>query len=168
MRRLINLFLVAVLAFSALPVNAEGMRVYNNAHRPYRLIAKQYAANANDFPTVDPSPGGTPLPVTDALGQAPADGVVTLTVYAGFTAPVTLTCYYWQADGVTVANSGWIRASNTAANYSAAIDSNYAQVSFSVPGNSQFLVMSSAAVTGLVYCSAPASAFNPSSSVAGY
>lgn len=169
MRRLLNLSLAAVLALSSfVPANAEGMRIFNNAHRPYRLLAKQYATNANVFPIVDPSPAGTPLLLSNAMGLAPSDGVVTFTLDAGWTAPITLTAYYWQADGVTPANACWVRASNVASAYSASVDTNYAQISFSVPGNTPFIVVSSAAVTGFVYCSAPAAPQNPASSVAGY
>lgn len=169
MRRLLNSILVLLLAVSTVaPCYAEGTRVFNNAHRPYRLLAKQYATNANVFPIVDPSPAGTPLALSNAMGLAPVDGVVTVQLNAGFTAPITLTVYYWCNDAVTPANSAWVRAANVAATYSASVDSNYASVSFSTPGNTPFIIESSAAVTGLVYCSAPADVNNKASSVAGY
>lgn len=168
MRKLLGLLAAFALLLTALPANAEGTRVFNNAHRPYRLLAKQYSTGANVFPTADPSPAGTPLALTNAMGFSPVDGVVTLALEAGFTAPVTLTAYYWQYDEKATGTAGWVRASNIAANYQAAVDSTYASVSFSVPGNTPFIVSSSAADTGNVYCSAPADTHNLGSSATGY
>lgn len=168
MKRLIALLMLLATMLVAIPANAEGTRVFNNAHRPYRLMAKQYATGANVFPTADPSPDGTPLALTNAMGLSPVDGVVSVQLDSGFTAPVSLTAFYWSADSVTVSNSCWVRASNVSTTYTASVDSHYASVSFSVPGNTPWLIQSSAAVTGLVYSSTPAYSANLGSSVAGY
>lgn len=172
MRKFLAFFLAAVV-FVGLPsftpqAYGMGSRVYNSAYRPYRLLAKQYAAGANVFPTADPSPAGTPLTLSNAMGTASNDGVVTLCLDAGFTAPITLTCYYWQQDAVTPSNACWIRAAGSAALYAFAVDTNYASVSFSIPPNAPFIVSADKADTGKVYCSAPADPNNPTSTAPGY
>src|ERR1017187_941518 len=99
MKRLIaNILLAVFLSFFQVAADATGQRVFNAPRRPSRLLATQFASNANVFTLVDPSPDGTPLTLTSATGISQIDGSVTVALCSGFTAPVSLTCYYWQQD----------------------------------------------------------------------
>ena len=159
-------FVVACMVFvsgmlwCAVPVNADAVRVFTASNTPRRKLAKQFSAGANVFATADPSPAGTPLTITSATGIAGSDGSVVLTFLAGFTAPITITVYYWNQDLVNTSNSCWVRLGNEAAAYSATIDSNYVSVPFALPVNAPFLVRTSAAVTGDVYTDARAHSSN--------
>lgn len=134
------------------PGDASAGRVNSNvASRPKYLLSLQFGSGANNFTTVDPSPDGTPLTESSATGRTQSSGVVTVELTTGFTAPVTLTAYYWIKDPVTVANSHWTRCGPASAVYSISVDSHYATATFACPPNTPFLIRSSAAITGNVY-----------------
>lgn len=139
----------------------------NVASRPKYLLSLQFASNANNFPTADPSPDGTPLTETSATGRTQSSGIVTVELTGGFTAPVTLTAYYWVKDSVTAANSHWSRLGPAAASYAVAMDSHYTTATFVCPPNTPFLITSSAAITGNVYIDCIADPLN-SNRPAGY
>lgn len=167
-----TLFVVLLYSVILAPfAHATGTRVFNSPVRPYRKLAKQFASNANVFTIVNPDKDGTPLAVTSCTGRSGMDGTVTVSLQAGFTAPVTLTCFFWQQDNVTPANAGWTRlgpvASGGANNYTQAVDSHYASVAFAIPENTDFLIMSNAAITGNVYTDGLVSP-NNANSAAGF
>lgn len=169
------LFIFACIIAAAIPWMpswATGTRTFNAPVRPQRLLAKQFAAGANNFTLVDPTPDGTPLTLTSATGKSRMDGSATLTMTNGFTAPVTLTAFTWQLDNVTPANSCWVRVapvvSGGANNYTQSVDAHYTTVGFVLPENTPFLIMSSAAVTGNVYTDATYDANNQNSASAAY
>lgn len=173
---------LSIVAVFALCVTAElqltqsqteaATRTYNSPVRPWRRLAKQFAAGANVFTIVDPTPDGTPLALTNATGKSTGDGSVTVSLTTGYTAPVTVTVYFWQYDSVTPANSCWVRlapvASSGQSNYAQVIDSHYAQFQFSIAENTPFLIQSSAAITGNVYTDSIADLNNTGSSAAGF
>ena len=167
--KLIALFLAFVFCFVATPSFAQ-VRTFNAPRRPLRLLTKQFAANANVFTIVDPSKAGTPLTLTSATGRSNMDGSVTISMQAGFTAPITLSFYIWQQDSVTPANAGWTRLGNAAtgtSSYSVTLDNNYTLATVVIPENTDFIVLSSTAVTGNVYTDSIASPSNLNT-VAGY
>lgn len=167
MKRLLSIIAAVLVSVgSCLPSRADATRTSSWGNRPYRRLATQFAGNV--FVTADPSPAGTPLTLTSATGIGGPDGTVSIGMGAGFTAPVTLTVYYWQLDSVVPANSCWQRLGPAAANYSTAIDTNYASVTFTVPAGTPFLIRSSAAVTGNVYTDARAAFENNNSAATGY
>lgn len=172
MRKICTLLLVVLIYMvSTIPSFASGTRTYNAPVKPFRKLAKQFNGSADVFPTADPSPAGTPLTLTSATGMSGQDGSVTLTFYAGFTAPMTITAYQWQYDNVTPANSGWVRVAPAATGtdcYSKAIDTNYAIVQFSIDPNTPFLIRADQSVTGSVYVDAPAHPSNTGSTATGY
>lgn len=173
MFKYITLLLGSMLAITcAANYSDAATRTYNSPVRPQRLLAKQFASNANNFTLVDPTPDGTPLTLTSATGRSKMDGSVTIALTGGFTAPVTLTAFYWVLDNVTPANSHWSRlgpvASGGQSNYTQAIDSHYATFMFSIPENTPFIIMSSAAVTGNVFTDSVIEPTNNNSASAGY
>ncbi|MDE1971392.1 MAG: hypothetical protein KGI50_07505 [Patescibacteria group bacterium] len=156
MRRLILALAASLALFSSVAIAAPytfdkvaGRVVSNTCARPRRLLNAQFAGNM--FPTADPSPDGTPLTETSATGVSSNVGTVTLGFTNGFTAPITVTAYYWNADPVTPANSCWVRLGASSTAYSTTVDTHYASVSFSIPEYTPFLIRTSAAVTGNVY-----------------
>lgn len=166
MRKLIALFLL--LACFMLPSAMAGERVNSNlVRRPVRLLTKQFSAGANVFTTADPSLAGSALTLTSATGDSSNDGIVTVALNAGFTAPITLTVYFWLNDPVTPANSGWVRLGGTSQVYSTSVDTNYSSVSFAIPEFTPFLIRSSAAITGNVYVDAQKNT-NNNNSAAGF
>lgn len=155
MRKLLTLlfalsFIAPCFALESRPLDAGNVNS-NIPARPWRLLNKQFAANANVFCTADPSAGGTPLTETSATGITGSSGTVAVALNAGFTAPVTLTIYYWCRDAVTGANSGWVRLGANAAQYAVAVDTNYATVVFTAPPYTPYIIESGAAITGKVY-----------------
>ena len=140
MRRLAALAIAIGLVFAAVfPVAAS-------PEYPYRKLAKQFSTNTNVFCTADPSPDGTPLTLSSATGDDAGHGMVTVLLTNGFTAPITLTAYYWHR-----AKQVWVRVAPSTAGYSMLVDSHYTQWEFPLPAGSPFIIMSSAAVTGDVY-----------------
>lgn len=158
--------------FTDIPQAGAATRTFNSPVRPWRKLAKQFASNANVFTIVDPTPDGTPLSLSNATGKSTGDGSVTVSLESGFTAPLTVTVFFWQIDSVTPANSCWVRlapvASAGQSNYTQSVDSHYAQFQFSIPENTPFLIMSGTAVTGNVYTDSIADLNNPGSSAAGF
>lgn len=154
------------------PEAEAATRTFNSPVRPWRRLAKQFAAGANVFTTTDPTPAGTPLTLANATGKSTGDGSVTIGLQAGFTAPITFTIYYWQYDSVTPANACWVRLAPVASSgqsvYQQTVDSNYASFMFQIPENTPFLIQSSAAVTGNVYTDSFADKNNPGSSATGF
>lgn len=169
MKRLIALlfaFLLCCPAFAAGPLSGT-TQVGNWPSQPTRLLAKQFVSSANVFGQVDPSPAGTPLTLTSATGDSKPNGSVTLSLGAGFTAPLALTIYVWQVD---VGGSGlacWTRISNAAAGYTVTADSNYTTVTFTITPSTPFFVLANKAVTGNVYTDSSADP-NNANSQAGY
>lgn len=133
-----------------------------------RKLALQFNTNSEVFTTTNPDLGGTPLTLTSATGISPANGLVLISMGAGFTAPVTLTAFTWQVDNVTSANAGWRRISPDAGGYSQAVDAHYTNVALAVPPNTPFLIMSSGAVTGNVYVNCKAHPSNNNTASGGY
>lgn len=151
------------------PAMSQGIasRVYNAPRNPRRLLTKQFSAGANVFTTVDPSPSGTPLTITSATGDANADGSASIAFQAGFTPPLAVTVYYWQADAVTPANSCWTRLGSAAAQYTTSVDHTYTICTFQIGEFVPFIVQTGAAVTGNVYTDSKADP-NNNNTVAGY
>lgn len=155
------------------PSTAYGAtRTFNSPVRPWRRLALQFGSGANNFTTVDPSPDGTPLTLTSATGKSTGDGSVTVALTNGFTAPVTMTVYYWQYDSVTPTNACWVRlapvASGGQSNYTQSVDTHYAIFQFSLPENTPFLIRSSTPVTGNAYTDSIADLNNLGSSATGF
>lgn len=160
----ITAYLLVLLAIVLFPIQCTaGERVFNAPRYPSRLLKLQFASSANVFTTVDPSPAGTPLTETSATGISNMDGSASLAFEGGFTPPITVTVYYWQRDQVTASNSCWVRLGWASALYASAVDTNYALLTFVLPENTPFLVMTSAAVTGNVYTDARPDALNNNS-----
>lgn len=157
MKKLASFLLICIVFFSTIgliaadPASADGVRTYNSPQRCQRLLALQFGGSANNFPTADPSLEGTPLTLTSATGISGADGIVTVSLGAGFTAPVTLTAYQWQLDTVNTSKAGWRRIGAAAADYSCAFDAHYTSRQFSISERTPYLIRSSAAITGDVY-----------------
>lgn len=153
------------------PVDATGARMFDTSVRPRRLLTKQFATNANNFLLADPTPDGSNQALTSATGRSRMDGSVTVALTNGFTAPVTLTCYYWQNDNVTTANQCWVRlapvSSGGISNYTQSVDSHYTTAVFAIPENTPYLITSSGAITGNVYVDSAIEPSNPNSP-AGY
>jgi hypothetical protein len=149
------------------PARSQAQRVQESPRNPYRLLSKQFAGSTAVFTTADPSLAGSALTLTSATGNSRMDGVVTVALQAGFTAPVTLTVYYWQMDNVTGANAGWTRIGAVASDYSQSFDSNYTMRQFAIQENTPFLIRSSANITGNVYTDCPQNT-NNANTVAGY
>jgi len=162
MKRFIAGLLIALIC----TVNAVCAQTVLGA--PGRLLAKQFNGNTENFTTTNPDLGGTPLTLASATGVTPSNGIVMLSVGAGFTPPVTLTAFFWQQDLVTPANSGWRRFGNAAASYAQALDATYTSCAFSGPPNTPFLIMSSAGITGNVYTNAKAHPSNNNTASGGY
>lgn len=144
----------ALIASSVMIINSPAgasERTFNSPQRCQRLLAKQFGGSANVFTTTNPDADGTPLTLTSATGKSGNDGIVTVSMGGGFTAPVTLTVFQWQLDNVTAANAGWRRIGAAAADYSCAFDSHYTSRQFSISEGTPYLILSSAAVTGNVY-----------------
>lgn len=138
--------------------------------QPRRRLALQFAANANVFTIVNPDADGTPLTLTSATGVTPANGLVMVSVGAGFTAPVTLTALYWQMDDVTTTKAGYRRlgpAATGSNTYVQSLDAHYTSCVFSGPPNTPFIILASGAITGDVYINARAHASNANSAT-GY
>jgi hypothetical protein len=154
------------VAYAAGPLSGT-TQVANWPGSPTRLLAKQFVSSANVFGQVDPSPAGTPLSLTSATGDSKPNGSVTLTLCAGFTAPLALTIYVWQPDAVTGTNACWVRISNAAAGYTVTADSNYTTVTYTIAPSTPFFVLANKAVTGLVYTDSSADP-NNANSVTGY
>ena len=150
-----------------LPVCADQSVNSNIAHRPYRLLVAQFSTNTNMFCTADPSPDGTPLTETSATGMSGGQGTVTVLLTNGFTAPVTLTAYFWLPDNKTAANKCWTRLGPNSSFYSVSVDTHYATAAFVAPVNTPYIIMSSAAVTGPVYVDTPIDPAN-NNSATGY
>ena len=163
--------LMGSIPFITNTANAQAVRTFNSPRRPFRLLAKQHNGNADVFPTADPSPEGTPLTLSRAMGVSGFDGSVTLLLGAGFTAPVTLTVYQWNQDNVNSSKSGWYRVAPAATGtnaYSQAVDSHYALVQFSIAEQTPWLVRASGSVTGDVYTESKAHPSNTGSTASGY
>lgn len=172
MRKLIPLLLIlaltlpAVHALESRPLDAGNVNS-NIPARPWRLLNLQFGSSANAFCTADPSAGGTPLTETSATGITGSSGTVAVALNAGFTAPITLTIYYWCRDAITGANSGWVRAGANSGQYATVVDTNYSTLSFTAPPYTPYIIESSAAVTGKVYVNTNRDPLNNNSAV-GY
>lgn len=135
---------------------------------PARLLTKQFGGSANVFTTTNPDADGTPLTLTSATGVIPANGIVVVSLGGGFTAPVTLTAFFWQQDLVTAAKAGWRRPGGAAASYATAVDAHYTSVAINGPPNTPYLIMSSGAITGDVYVTGKAHSSNNNTASGGY
>jgi hypothetical protein len=167
-----TLVVLSLLALMLIPtVSTYGAtRTFNSPVRPSRLLANQFVGNANVFTQADPTPDGSSLTLTSATGRSQGDGSVTVTLTNGFTAPVTLTVYFWQIDSVTPANSCWVRLAPVVTGthqYSQSVDSHYSLFQFSIPESTPFLITANAAITGNVYVDCPIDPNNKNSAV-GY
>lgn len=162
MKRWLSVLLTFVLLLVSQAVQADGQRIYQSPFYPARKIVKQFNTNADNFCTTDPTPDGTPLTLANATGKSTQTGTVTINLTDGFTAPVTLTIFYWNRD-----KAAWVRLGPDSASYSKSFDAHYTVGQFNVPENTDFLIQSSASITGGVYLSGTHSAGN-NNSAAGY
>lgn len=136
--------------------------------QPARLLAKQFGGSANVFTTTNPDADGTPLTLTSATGVIPQNGIIMVSLGAGFTAPVTLTVFTWQRDVVTTSKAGWRRIGPAATSYSQAADAHYTVLAFNGPPGAPYLIMSSGAVTGDVYVNGSSHPSNNNTASSGY
>lgn len=165
----IALIVAAIMWAAAMTLPVHGAeRTYNSPKRCLRLLSIAHQGNTNVFPTADPSLGGTPLGLFAAMGRSGEDGIVTVSVGAGFTAPLVLTVYQWQEDKVNPAKAGWRRIGANAAEYSATFDSHYTSKQFAISERTPFIISADKAVTGDVYVDAPEDPNNIYASQAGY
>lgn len=152
-------------------VNAQdATRTYNAPCRPYRLLAKQHNAASDVFPTADPSPAGTPLALTNAMGISNRNGQVTLEL-GSIPEPVLLTAYQWIQDNVTTSNSHWARVGPSATGsdvYQKSVDTDYVTVQFSIAERTPWLIRADKSVTGNVYVDCDAHPSNTGSTATGY
>jgi len=172
MRKLLPLLIAVFFALPCFAINHGAPSNAGNVNsnipaRPWRLLNLQFGGNANDFCTADPSPDGTPLTETSATGITGSSGTIAVALTNGFTAPVTLTVYYWTQDQVTGGNSCWVRAGANASQYATSVDSHYTTLSFTAPPNTPYIIESSGAVTGNVYVNTAKDPLN-NNSAAGY
>jgi len=165
----LSLFILALVWYIAALAPVQGAeRTFNSPKQCLRLLSLAHQGNNDVFPIADPSLGGTPLGLFAAMGRSGMDGIVTVSVGAGFTPPLVLTVYSWQKDTVNPAKAGWRRIGANAADYSATFDSHYTQRQFAIGEQTPFLIRADKAVTGDVYVDAPEDPNNTFASQAGY
>jgi hypothetical protein len=106
----------------------------------------QKGGGTNPFSTFATDPNSGNFPIWYATGRAGIDGIATVGIQAGFTAPVTL--YAWEYNR---AAAKWYKIGANADQYSVSFDATYGLASFLVSENAYVLIQSNNAITGLAY-----------------